>query len=323
MIRNIANVVGFVLIVVLGSSAAFSQTYPNKEIHAICPFPPANGADLIVRYYAGKLAELSGKAVITENRPGANGIVGTEAVARAKPDGYTIGISPVSSILAAGPHVMKKLPFDPLNDFELIGTLLTVAFVVVVNPSKPVQTISELTKYLKEKKGGSFYGGASNNSIIASELYKKAIGVDVQRVNYRTPVDALNDLASGSIDFYITDVGSALPHIAAGRYRALAIVGAKRTSSLPDIPTMIESGIPVEIPGGWWGGIAPARTPKPIIDKLTTWFEQISALPATTEFIKTYGFDLMAENATTARALLVHDTELWGEYVRRAGFEPQ
>ena len=307
----------------LGALPVSSQEYPAREIHVICPFPPANGADLITRYFAGKLAEVSGVTVITENRPGANGMLGTEAVAKAKADGYTIGINPISSTLATAPHVFKKVPFDPLKDFELAGTLMTLSFVVVVNPATPIHTISDLTAFLKEKKGGTFYGGSTNTGIIASELYKKAIGVDVQRVNYRTSVDALNDMAAGNIDFYITDTGTALPQIAAGRYRALAILSSKRTAPLPDVPTMAEAGLPIDLPGGWWGVIAPAGTPKLALDKLTKWFDAVSALPATATFLKTYGYDPLPGDPAMARRLLLSDTQRWGEYVRLAGIEPQ
>ena len=237
-----AGFVGAALLV--GATAAHAQDYPTREIRTICPFAPGTGADIVVRYYASKLAEIAGKPVITENRPGAQGLLGTEAVARAKPDGYTISINPVASTMAAAVHIFKTLSFDPLKDFEFGGTLLSTSFVLVVAPKDSIRTLADLTKYLKEKKGDAFYGGSTNTGIVASELYKNAIGVDVKRVNYRSAFDALNEMASGNIDFYFTDATTALGQIAAGRYRPLAVTGPKRTKALPDVPTMTEAGIP-------------------------------------------------------------------------------
>ena len=137
-----------------------AQEYPAREIRTICPFAPGTGADIIVRFYASKLAEIAGKPVITDNRAGAQGLLGTEAVAHAKPDGYTIAINPIASTMAAAPHIFKQLSFDPLKDFEFGGTLMSVSFVLVVPPNTPIRTVADLTKYLQEKKGDAFYGGS-------------------------------------------------------------------------------------------------------------------------------------------------------------------
>jgi tripartite-type tricarboxylate transporter receptor subunit TctC len=275
-----------------------------------------------VRYYASKLAEIAGKPVITENRPGAQGLLGTEAVARAKPDGYTIAINPVASTMAAAKHVFKTLSFDPFRDFEFTGTLLSTSFVLVVTPRDSIQTLADLTKYLKAKKGDVFYGGSTNTGIVASELYKNAIGVDAKRVNYRSAFDALNEMASGNIDFYFTDATTAIGQIAAGRYRPLAVTGPKRTNAFPNVPTMTDAGIPMDF-APWWGGVMPAGTPKPVVEKLTAWLSQITALPETTEFLTRNGLDPLPGDATTLRALLVRDTGRWGEWVKMAQIEPQ
>jgi tripartite-type tricarboxylate transporter receptor subunit TctC len=299
-----------------------AQDYPVREIRAICPFAPGTGADIVVRHYAGKLAEVVGKPVITENRPGAQGLLGTEAVARAKPDGYTISINPVASTMAAATHIFRKLSFDPLKDFEFGGTLLSVSFVLVVVPKDSVRTVADLTKSLKEKKGDAFYGASTNTGIVASELYKNAIGVDVKRVNYRSAFDAMNEMTNGNLDFYFTDTTTALGQIAAGRYRPLAVTGAKRSKALPDVPTMTEAGIPMDF-APWWGTIVPAGTPKSIVGKLTGWLEQVSAMPETTEFLAKNGLDPLPGDAEMLRALLVRDTARWGDWVKLAQIEPQ
>ena len=299
-----------------------AQDYPAREIRVFCAFAPGTGADIVVRYYATKLAELAGKPVITENRPGAQGLLGTEAVARAKPDGYTIGINPAASTMAAAVHVFKSLSFDPMKDLDLVGTILSVPFVLVVTPKELVRTLADLTKQLKEKKDDAFYGGSTNAGIVAAELYKNTIGLDVKRVNYRSVLDALNEMSSGKIDFYVTDATTALAQIGAGRYRALAVTSSTRSAALPDVPTMTESGVVMDF-APWWGVIVPAGTSKPIMERLAGWFEKIAAAPETKEFLVRNGLDPLPGDAALARSLLVRDTRLWGEYVKLAKFEPQ
>jgi tripartite-type tricarboxylate transporter receptor subunit TctC len=310
------------LALAFGATPSRAQDYPNREIRTICPFAPGTGADIVVRYYASKLAELAGKPIVTENRPGAQGLLGTEAIARAKPDGYTIAVNPVASTMAAAPFIFKKLSFDPLRDFEFGGTLLSVSFVLVVVPKDSIRTVADLTKYLKEKKSDSFYGGSTNTGIIASELYKNAIGVDVKRVNYRSAFDAMNEMNSGNLDFYFTDTTTALGHIAAGRFRPLAVTGARRSKALPDVPTMTEAGVPMDF-APWWGTIMPAGTPKPIVAKLTGWFDAIARMPETDGFLAKNGLDPLPGDADMLRALLIKDTARWGEWVKLAQIEPQ
>ena len=309
-------------IVLGGVRPSLAQDYPAREIHTICPFAPGTGADIIVRFYASKLAEIAGKPVITENRAGAQGLLGTEAVAHAKPDGYTISINPVASTMAAAPYIFKHLSFDPLKDFEFGGTLMSVSFVLVVSPNTDIRTVADLTKYLKEKKTDKFYGGSTNTGIVASELYTHAIGVDVKRVNYRSAFDAMNEMTSGRLDFYFTDITTALGQIAAGRYRPLAVTGTKRSAALPNVPTMNEAGVPMDF-APWWGTIMPAGTPKPIVAKLAGWLEAVSAMPETRAFLAKNGLDPLPGDAAMLRALLIKDTARWGEWVRLAQIEPQ
>jgi tripartite-type tricarboxylate transporter receptor subunit TctC len=299
-----------------------AQDYPAREIRTICPFAPGTGADIVVRYYAAKLSELAGKPVITENRPGAQGLLGTEAVVRAKNDGYTISINPASSTLAATPHIFKKLSFDPMKDVESAGTLLSVSFVLVVDPKLPVRNVADLTRYLKEKKGETFYGGSTNTGIVASELYKQAIGVDSKRVNYRSAFDALNEMSNGSIDFYFTDATTALGQIAGGKYRPLAVTGAKRSAALSDVPTMTEAGVPMDI-SPWWAVLVPAGTPQAIKEKLAVWFSKISSMPETRDFLVRNGLDPLPGDDALMRKLLVQDTRRWGEWAKLANIEPQ
>jgi tripartite-type tricarboxylate transporter receptor subunit TctC len=308
--------------VALGLAPAGAQDYPQREIRTICPFGPGTGADIVVRYYATKLSDLAGKPVITENRPGAQGLLGTEATVRAKNDGYTIGFNPAASTLAAAPHIFKKLSFDPMKDVESVALMLSVQFVLVVDPKKGINSVPELVKYLKEKKGDAFYGGSTNSGIVASEILKKAIGVDVKRVNYRSAFDAMNEMAAGSIDFYFTDATTARGQIAGGKWKPLAVTGAARTAAFPDVPTMTELGYAMDL-APWWGVIVPRGTPQPIKDKLAAWTTKINAMDETRAFLKNNGLDPLNGDAAAMHALLVKDTQRWGEWARLANIEPQ
>ena len=302
--------------------AATAQDFPTREIRAICPFGPGTGADIMVRYYAQKLSELSGKTVITENRAGAQGLVATEALARSKPDGYTIAITPASSTLAAAAHLYKKLPFDPVKDFEPVATISTLSFALVTDPKKGFKTVADLTKFLKEKNGDRFYASSANTGTVSAELYKKAIGLDIKRVNYKSGPDAINDMLNGHIDFWFTDASFAVGQVANGKLTALAVTGPKRTGALPQVPTMIESGLPVELTA-WWAMLLPAGTPKPIVDKYAAWIAQISATQETKDFLAKFANDPLPGDAALLRKMLLADIDRWREYVKIADIEVQ
>lgn len=301
---------------------AQATDYPSREIHAICPFGPGTGADIMVRYFGQKISELSGKPFVTDNRAGAQGLVATEALARAKPDGYTIGITPASSTLAAAAHLFKKLPFDPIKDFTPVATISSLSFALMVDPKKNLKTVADLTKYLKEKKGDRFYASSANTGTVAAELYKRNIDVDVKRVNYKTGPDAINDILSGHIDFWFTDSSFAVGQVANGRLQALAVTSPQRSGAMPTVPTMIEAGSPVDLTA-WWGVLLPAGAPKPVVDKLAGWIAQISSTQETKEFLGKFANDPMPGDAALLTQLLHRDMQRWGDYVKMAQIEIQ
>jgi tripartite-type tricarboxylate transporter receptor subunit TctC len=296
-------------------SFAQASDFPAREIHAICPFGPGTGADIVVRYFGQKISELSGKPFITENRAGGQGLIATEAVARAKPDGYTIAITPASSTLAAATHLFKKVPFDPLKDFAPIATISTLSFALMVDPKKGFKTVHDLTKYLKEKGGDRFYASSSNTGTVSAELYRKAIGIDIKRVNYKAGPDAISDMLSGHIDFWFTDASFAVGQVASGKLTCLGVTGPKRTGAMAQIPTLTEMGVPVDLTA-WWGAVAPAGTPQPIVDKLAGWILQITNTQETKDFLFKYANDPMPGDAKLVTQLLKRDIERWGEYVK-------
>ena len=309
------------LLLALGVVAPSSaQDYPVREIRSICNFAPGSGADIIVRYYSDALSKLAGKPVLVENKPGAQGSIASAFVAKSAPDGYTIHITPASSTLASAPHIFKQLPFDPLKDFATVTTINSLTFVVAVDASKPFRSISDLISHLKAKAGHGFYGTQSNSGQIAAELFKSKTGLQTVYVPFKVTGDAFTNLLSGEIDFMSVDSTWARGQ---PKVRILAVTAAKRAGTMPDIPTLAEAGIPGIDVAPWWGVVVPAGTPRPIIDKLAGWFNQITASEETKQFLARAALDPFPGSPEQMAALLKTEVERWGGFVKLAKIQPQ
>src|SRR5919106_6889785 len=279
------------LALALAAPFAFSQEYPAREIRSICNFAPGSGADIIVRYYSDRLAKLGGKAVVVENKPGAQGLLATDFVAKSKPDGYTIMITPASSTLATAPHIFKQIPFDPLRDFASVTTINTLAFVIAVDASKPIKTLDQLVASLKAKPGHGLYGTGSNTGQVAGELFKTMLGLQSTYVPYKASTQALTSLLQGDVDWLSYDATWASTQAEPkGRLRILAVTSAKRSGTLPDVPTLAELGLKDFDITPWWGVVVPAGTPRPAIDKLAGWFNEITNSEDTKTFLARAAF---------------------------------
>jgi tripartite-type tricarboxylate transporter receptor subunit TctC len=299
------------------------ESYPTGPIRAICPFPPGSGADTKIRFYLNKLSGVTGKPGIVENKPGALGNIATETVARAKPDGYTIYIAPGSSTLAAAPSLFKKLGYDPINDFEHITTLSSSAFVLCVAGASPFNTVGDLTSYLKEKGEAASYGSIAPPGLVASEIYKAELGLKTVEVKYKDIGGMLNDLYGGQLAFTHIDMTTIAGQLKSGRLRALHVTTAKRLHAAPLIPGAEEVGVPNMNVVTWWSVHVPATTPKPICDKLETWFNAIAIEPDVVKFNADVGSDILPGNSQSLRELLIKQTELWRGYVKIARIEPE
>jgi len=305
------------------SQAAFAQdAWPSREIHSICGFPPGTGADIFVRFYNKKLQELIGKTVITENKVGAFGNIATEYVARSKPDGYTLFVAPGSSFLAAASHLFKKLPFDPVNDFEHVTTLSKLPFLLIVSGDSPYKSVADLTKHLQEKGDKGSYGSVANTGLVSSELYKAQFGLKTVEVKYKEASAMLNDLWGGNIAFSHLDPVTSAAHIKSGRLRALATTSKERFKALPNVPSAAEQGIGNSDIIAWWSVHMPKGTPKPILDRLETLFNKIAVDPETVQFLANLGSDPFPGNSQMLKELLLKDIKAWGEYVKIARIEP-
>jgi len=321
--RRQFSTLGAVSVAAVPRLAWADEAYPSGPIRSICPFAADSGADTKVRFYMNKLSEVSGKAGIVENRPGALGNIATEAVARSKPDGYTIYITPGSSTLAAAPSLFKKLAYDPISDFEHITTLSSSAFVLCVAGDSPYRSVSDLTAFLNEKGEAGSYGSIAPPGLVSSEIYKAGFGLKTVEVKYKEAGGLYNDLYSGQIAFTHIDMTSIAGQLKTGKLRALHVTSAKRLHAAPDIPGAEEAGVPNMDVVTWWSVHVPAKTPEQICKKLEDWFNKIAVEPDAVKFNADVGSDVMPGNAQKLRDLLIRQTALWHDYARIARIEPQ
>jgi tripartite-type tricarboxylate transporter receptor subunit TctC len=308
---------------VLASHPALAQTYPAREIHTVCNYAAGSGADLIVRFYSDQLSRLAGKPVIVENKPGAQGMVANEYVAKAKPDGYTVLITPVSSTVNIAPSIFRKLSYDPKNDLAAVTTIATVSFTIAVDAKSPVQSVGELVARLKSRPSQGFYGATSNAGNISGELFKTMAGLETTYVPYKANPNALADLLSGQLDFISFDSTWTQQQQNNGFVRILAVTSAKRSGAMPDVPTMREAGFSDYDVTPWWGVLVPAGTPRPIVDKLAGWFNQITNSDEGRKFLARSAFDPFPGTPESADQLMKSDFERWSRYARMAKIQPQ
>lgn len=265
---------------------SFAQGFPAKPIRWILPYPPGGGSDTIARPVARKLSENVGQQVIVDNRGGAGGNIGMETAARAAPDGYTI-VMGLTAQLAVNPALYQKIPYDPIRDFEPITLLANGAYLLVAHPSLPVKSLKDVIAIAKKRPGELFYASSGNGSgaHLASELLNTMAGIRIVHVPYKGGGPALVDTISGQTQLlFATPIASA-GHLQAGRLRAIAVSTTKRVNSMPDVPTIAESGVPGFDAGVWYGMLAPKGTPRDIITRLNEEFRKVLGDPDIRNFL--------------------------------------
>lgn len=272
------------------SSALAQASYPVKPIRMIVPVAPGGGADITTRTIAQKMSESWGQQIIVDNRAGAGGIVGLEITARSAPDGYTIaqgGVGP----LAVNPSIHNKLPYNPLKDFAPILRAVSALNVLVVHPSLPVHSVKDLITYAKANPNKANYGssGAGRADHLAGELFNMMTGTRMQHVPFKGGGPAMIDLLSGNIQLIFATVSTAAAHMKSGKIRTIANTSAKRSDLFPDLPTIAESGVPGFAIDNWYSFVAPAGTPKPVVDKLNVEMTRILGLPDVNERLHALG----------------------------------
>jgi tripartite-type tricarboxylate transporter receptor subunit TctC len=305
------------LAVAVAAPAASAQEYPTKPIRIIVSYAPGGGTDVIARVLARKLNEAWGQAVIVENRPGAGGNIGTEAVAKAAPDGYTLSLVPSSHAIA--PLFYAKLPFDVFKDFTFITLVASGPNIVVVNPSVPVKSIAELVSFAKEKPGELAFAsaGVGSSTHLAGEYFNGVAGIKALHVPYKGSSQAEADVISGRVSYMVDSIPSALPKVQAGQVRALATTGKRRFAALPNVPTVLEAGIPYESTS-WWGVIGPANLPSTIVDKVGAEITRILRQDDVKEFIAGQGAEPTTSTPQEFFDLVKRDNALYAKIVKDA-----
>jgi tripartite-type tricarboxylate transporter receptor subunit TctC len=308
--------------------AVFSRTpwsavagYPDKPIRFIVPVSPGGGSDLLARTIGIKLSEILGQSVIVDNRPGASGNIGAEIVAKSSPDGYTIVIE--TTVLITAPMLYRAVPFDPSKDFAPITLAARVPHVLVVNPKLQATSLMEFIVLVRSRPAALNYSSAGKGSPIhlAAELFKSRAHLDIVHVPYAGGGPANAAVIGGQVDLTFGNITAVLPHIRAGRLRALGITSVKRSSAAPDIPPIAEAGVPDYDFSSWFGILAPARTPRPIIDRLNAGFIRVVNLPEIKDRLGNDGTELATSSPEEFAAYLQSETRKWARVLKEAGIK--
>ncbi|KJC46806.1 hypothetical protein UP09_12470 [Bradyrhizobium sp. LTSP885] len=300
--------------------ALAAGVYPNHAIKLIVPYPAGGTTDLLGRLVADHLKSGLGVSVTVENRPGVGTTLGAELVAKSDPDGYTL-LMATSTTLAINKALYKELPYDPVKDFAPIALIAGVPFVLVVNPAIPVKSLTEFIAYARSKPGLA-YGSAGSGSPqhLGAEMLKAASGIDIRHVPYRGSMPALLDVVAGHIPFMVVDLRPALQQIREGKVRALGVTTAKRVAAAPDLPTLAESGLPGFDLVAWQGVVAPAGTPRGIIDQLAGQIGRLTTDPATRAKLTSLALEpLPASTPDSFAAYIKAEVDRWAVIVQKSG----
>ncbi|WP_137176985.1 tripartite tricarboxylate transporter substrate binding protein [Roseomonas sp. AR75] len=297
---------------------ARAQSYPDRPLRIVVPFGPGGGTDNLVRVIEAPMRAAFGQTLVIENRAGAGGTIGTEIVARAAPDGYTVLVT--DSSYAINPSLFPSLPFDPAKDLVPVSLLATGPVILLAHPSLPVNTVQELVALAKAQPGALNYasGGNGASTHLAGELLKMVAGIDLVHVPYRGTGPATTDVVAGHVKLMFNGISAARPHVDAGRLKPLAVTGDKRAAALPNVPTFAESGLAGVAASTFWGALAPAGTPQAAIAKLSESFRAGVTAPAVQERLRSLGFEPIGGDAAAYAANLRTETAKWAEVVRRA-----
>lgn len=326
MISKVVLAVASVVAFATGAQAAqrsaadaAAQSYPARPIRVIVPQAPGGSNDIMARYIAGHLSERIGRQVVVDNRPGAEGMIGTELVARANPDGYTLLMA--SRAFTMNPAVVKKLPYDPIKNFDWVAMLGTGPTVITVNPSLPVKTLQELVTLGKSKPNYITMASAGGFMHFVSAMFRSHAGIDAVIALYKGGAPALVDVVSGQAHVAVATAVTVGPHLRSGRLKPLATGAAKRIPTMPDLPTAAESGLPNYEASIWWAWATAAGTPAPVINKLNTEIAAILKLPETEKRFAAESAQVDIRTPEEIRKMIPLDIAKWEKVARDAGMQ--
>jgi tripartite-type tricarboxylate transporter receptor subunit TctC len=299
---------------------AQAQSWPNKPIRLVVPFSAGGNTDIVARLFAQELSKTLGQPVVVENKPGASGNIGADAVAKSPPDGYTLVMGTVGTH-AINASLYKKMPYDAIKDFAPVTLLASVPNVLVVPVSLPVKSVKELVAYGKANPGKlSFASSGVGTSIhLSGEMFRTTTGIDMTHIAYKGSAPAVTDLIAAQVQLMFDNLPTSLQYVKAGKLRALAVTTAKRIEALPDVPTMIESGFPGFETGSWFGVFAPAATPKDIIARLNTELLKIAQTPEMQQKLLQSGAEPVGKGSEEFTAYVRSETTKWAKVVKDSG----
>jgi tripartite-type tricarboxylate transporter receptor subunit TctC len=310
------------LLAALAGPALAQADYPNRPVRLIIPFPPGGSNDVVGRVIAQHLGESLGKQIIVDNRAGAGGVIGTEVASKAAPDGYTLlGISLAHAV---NPW-LYKLPYDPIKAFAPIGIMGKGPVVLSVNPSLPVQSVKELVALAKSKPGDLQYASAGVGSFqhLSAELFKLTAGVDILHIPFKGGGPAMTDVMGGHTKVLFSSLVQTTPHIKSGKLRALAVGGTERSPVLPDLPTVAEAGVPGYASENWWGIVAPAGTPAPIIERLYQALTQAQDNPEAKKYFDAEGAAIVKMSTAAFGQFMVSEMDKWQRVVKEGNIKAE
>ena len=317
MFRYLVAAAGLAAAVVALANSAPAQTYPTRPIRLVVPFAAGSATDTLARVLGQKLAAAEGWNVVIENMAGASGMLAAQNVARAAPDGHTIFVTS-NTTHAANQNLFKKLTYDPVGDFEPVGKLGTITLALAVHPSVPASNTKELIAYGKANPGKLSFGSGSSSSRIAGEMLKTLAGFDMLHVPYKSNPMAVTDLLGGQISLVFADISTTLPQIRAGKVKGFGVSSAQRSPLAPDLPTMVEEGVPGYELTAWFAAFVPAKTPKPIVDKLNAELRRAIAVPEIKDKLENMGGDPRATTPAEMRALVASQLATWTRLAKEA-----
>jgi tripartite-type tricarboxylate transporter receptor subunit TctC len=309
------------LVVALSSASALAQ-YPTKPVRLIVPFGAGSSTDIVARILGQPLGQALGQPIVVENRPGADGQIAAEAVAKAAPDGYTLLLS-TNSPHSAAPHLKKKLPYDPFSDFTPISFVGRYTFFVVVHPSVPATTLADLIAYARANPGKLNYATGNTSSIVLTGTFVALNKLTLVHVPYKTEPTAIPDLLQGQVQMMISSYATVAPHVREGKLRALATTLDRRSPLLPDVPAITETGMSRFPIVSWAGLFGPAKLPRDIVERLNREVTATLARPDVRESLTKAAFDSAGSSADELAAFVKEQYEVWGKAIRDAGIQPE
>jgi len=304
----------------LAPRSAEAQAYPNKPVRLVVPYAPAGATDIIARAASVELARTLGQPVPVENRPGAGGNVGAEFVAKSAPDGYTMLMS-ASSLHGITPFLYRKLNYDPNKDLVPVIVFAAFANVLVLNPGVKASSVPELIALAKSQPGRMTCASSGSGSTIhmSCEMFKHMLGLDITHVPYKGSGPAITDLIGGQVNMMFDNIPSAISHVRGGKLRALATTGAKRASALPELPTMIEAGVPGYVADAWFGLVMPAGTPKEVIARMNAEGQKAAKAPEFVKRMTDLGYEIVGGTSEQMAAMIQDEIKRWGPIVKASG----